>query len=78
MPILRGERLVGRIDPKLDRKKGILHVHGVFLEEGVAASAELARELTQTVRELAIFLGAKEVVYGEKRPSGWDRLLEGT
>lgn len=33
MPILHGERLIGRIDPKFERKTGVLHVHAVFAED---------------------------------------------
>ena len=39
LPILRGDRLIGRIEPAFDRKSGVLHVHGVFAEPGAPTSA---------------------------------------
>ena len=38
LPILRGDRLIGRIEPAFDRKTGVLHVHGVFAEPGAPAA----------------------------------------
>ena len=35
LPILRGDRLVGRIEPVHDRKAGVLRVNGVWWEPGV-------------------------------------------
>jgi hypothetical protein len=41
MPILHGDRLIGRVDPRLDRRAGVLHVDAVTAEpeapEGVGA-----------------------------------------
>lgn len=77
MPILHGERLVGRIDPKLDRKKKVLNVNAVFLEEGVSASANLAGELAQAIERLALFLGANQIDFGSPLPAGWRQWLQG-
>jgi uncharacterized protein YcaQ len=33
MPVLAGERLIGRVMPRMDRKRGELVVEGVFAEE---------------------------------------------
>ena len=33
LPILHGDRLIGRIDPKFDRATGVLHVNAVYAEE---------------------------------------------
>jgi uncharacterized protein YcaQ len=57
LPILRGDRLIGRIEPVLDRKAGVLRVNGVWWEDGVAPVS-----LDRTLRDLARFVGAKEVV----------------
>jgi uncharacterized protein YcaQ len=56
LPILRGDRLIGRIDPVLDRKTGVLHVKGVWWEPGVKP-VSLARPL----KELATFVGAGSI-----------------
>ena len=54
LPILRGERLVGRIEPVHDRKAGILHVRNVWWEPGARPV-----KLEQPLRSLARFLGAQ-------------------
>jgi uncharacterized protein len=56
LPILRGHRLVGRIEPVFDRKAGVLRVNGVWWEDG-ARPVPLDRPL----RSLARSVGAKEV-----------------
>ena len=35
IPILHGDRLVGRIEPVHDRRAGFLHVRGLWWEQGV-------------------------------------------
>jgi uncharacterized protein len=42
LPLLYGDRLVGRIEPRLDRKTGNLDVLGLWLEDGFDAAAEPA------------------------------------
>ena len=53
LPILRGDRIVGRIEPVHDRKAGVLRVDGVWWEDGVKP-VSLRKPLT----DLARFLGA--------------------
>ncbi|HLY94372.1 MAG TPA: crosslink repair DNA glycosylase YcaQ family protein [Gaiellaceae bacterium] len=49
LPILRGDRIVGRIEPVWDRKAGELQVNGVWWEPGVKplSLAKPLRELTR-------------------------------
>jgi uncharacterized protein YcaQ len=56
LPILRGDRLIGRIDPVLDRKAGVLQVNGVWWEPGVKPIS-----LQKPLKELARFVGAKRI-----------------
>jgi uncharacterized protein YcaQ len=56
LPILRGDRIVGRIEPVFDRKEGALRVTGVWWEDG-ARPVPLDRPL----RSLARFVGAEKV-----------------
>jgi uncharacterized protein YcaQ len=53
LPILRGDRLIGRIEPVVDRKTGVLRVNGVWWERGVKPVS-----LTRPLRDLATFVGA--------------------
>jgi uncharacterized protein YcaQ len=54
LPILRGERVIGRIEPLHDRKAGELRVLGVWWEPGVRPPS-----LAGPLRKLASFLGAQ-------------------
>jgi uncharacterized protein YcaQ len=56
LPILRGDRLVGRIEPVLDRKTGVLHVNGVWWEPGIKPVS-----LQKPLKELAAFVGAGSI-----------------
>jgi uncharacterized protein len=54
LPILHGERLVGRIDPFFDRKTGVLRINAVYWEPDAPADVPLER----TISSLAEWLGA--------------------
>ena len=54
LPILRGDRVIGRIEPLHDRKAGELRVLGVWWEDGVRPVS-----LQAPLRNLARFLGAR-------------------
>ena len=56
LPILQGDRLIGRIDPALDRKTGVLQVNGVWWEPGVKPVS-----LQRPLRNLAAFIGAGSI-----------------
>ncbi|MGZ4419638.1 MAG: DNA glycosylase AlkZ-like family protein [Gaiellaceae bacterium] len=56
LPILRGDRLIGRIEPVLDRKTGVLRVNGVWWEPGVKPVS-----LQKPLRSLAAFVGAGSI-----------------
>ncbi|MFP6663277.1 MAG: crosslink repair DNA glycosylase YcaQ family protein [Deltaproteobacteria bacterium] len=58
LPMLCGDRFVGRLDPKYDRKQGELIVRGPFWEEQAGTPAH-ARMLRDALDRLAGFLGAK-------------------
>jgi uncharacterized protein YcaQ len=63
MPILHGDRVVGRIDPAFDREENVLRVRKVFAE------AEAPRDAWPAIRaqidELASWLGADGAEIGE-------------
>lgn len=56
LPILHGDRLVGRIDPVFDRKAGILRVNNVWWEPG-----QRQLSLGTPLRSLARFVGADSI-----------------
>jgi uncharacterized protein YcaQ len=75
LPILRGDRLIGRIEPAFDRKTGVLHVHGVFAERGAPAGA--GSGIAVATRRLAKWLDATDIVYSRRVPTIWRKELRG-
>jgi uncharacterized protein len=56
LPILRGDRIIGRIDPVLDRKTGVLKVNSVHWEPGLKPIS-----LQTPLHSLARFIGAERI-----------------
>jgi uncharacterized protein YcaQ len=63
LPFLHGHELVGRIDPRFDRKTRVLHVNAVHWEPRAPAEARPA--LKTAVADLAEWLGADDVAYAK-------------
>ena len=59
MPLLEGERLVGRVDAKLHRARRELEVKGVFWEPGVKATKARRAALDVALERVAAFGGAR-------------------
>jgi uncharacterized protein YcaQ len=57
LPILRGDRLVGRIEPVFDRSENVLRVNGLWWERGVEPL-----DLENPIAALAEFVGADTVI----------------
>jgi uncharacterized protein len=66
LPILHGDRLIGRADPRLDRKTGTLHVESLLAEADAPPKA--APHVAKAIAELARFVGAERVVYERVDP----------
>jgi uncharacterized protein YcaQ len=58
LPLLEGERLVGRVDPKLHRDRGVLEVRGPWWEPGVDPTRARVRRLEAAIDRFATQLGA--------------------
>lgn len=58
LPILHGDRLVGKLDTTADRSRGRLVVHAIH--EDVEFSASLRSAVDREIRALATFLGLRE------------------
>jgi uncharacterized protein len=59
LPILEGERLVGRLDPKLHRERGLLEIRALWWEPGVRESKGRQAALEAAVERLARLTGAE-------------------
>jgi uncharacterized protein YcaQ len=61
LPILEGARLVGRLDAKLHRDRGLLEVKGLWWEDGIKATKARRCSLDGALERLAGFVGAAEI-----------------
>ena len=71
LPILCGDRFIGRVDPQMDRINERLLINSVHAERGVRRDQELSSEIAETIERFGEFLGAKEVVYSARVPTAW-------
>jgi uncharacterized protein YcaQ len=69
LPVLWGDRLVARLDPRFDRTSGSLELLGFWLEEGVHATPALADALARGLARFARMLGAERVDASRVRPA---------
>jgi uncharacterized protein YcaQ len=75
LPILHGDKLIGRIDPKMDRKTGTLHVFNVYAEENAPDDPAVAQAIGQNIVDLAQFLEAKQIEWGNV-PEKWSAMQQ--
>lgn len=73
LPILHGDRLIGRIDPKFDRKARRLTLNAVHAEPSAPTDRATGAAIAAAVESLAGFLGAAAIEYPTDMPSGWRR-----
>lgn len=71
MPILHGDRLIGRIDPKMDRKSKRLIINNVYAETHAPMNLETGREIAFAIEELSNFLGAEGIDFTGEVPIEW-------
>jgi uncharacterized protein YcaQ len=75
MPILYGERLIGRIDPFYDRQSRTLRIKAIHAEADAPQAA--GPGVAKAIRELAAWLGALRVEIGGSK-SLWDSAIRQT
>lgn len=63
LPILEGDRLVGRLDPKFNRSDGLLNIHQIYWEPGIRVTSSRRRGLEKAVGRLAQLIGAQRVTW---------------
>ena len=75
LPILYGDRFIGRIDPLMDRKKEKLLINSVHAEPSSPRDKKVSAEIRESIEQLSEFLGAKEVVNSRRVPRFWQTSL---
>jgi len=76
MPILHKDRLVGRFDPKLERKTGLLRLETLHLEPGIAPDEELAQDVAVAMRDFMKFHRATDLHIATSNPPAFGVMLE--
>ena len=71
---MHGDALIGRIDPKMDRKKKQLLIHAIHAEPGAPETAETTQAIKAAIADLGDFLGAKEIVFSDNIPPAWQSI----
>lgn len=74
LPILQGDRLIGRIDPQFERDTATLRVNAVYAEPGAPRAA--GAEVAAAIGELGEFLGARSIALDRRKtPAAWRTAL---
>lgn len=70
LPILFGDRLVGRIEPKYERESRTLRIAGIWFEDGFRPLEEphFIPALSEALRAYRSFVGARTVTWPRTRP----------
>ena len=74
LPILHGDRLIGRLDPLYDRNTGVFTVKGVWAQAGAPAAAGPA--IAAQIRDLAGWVGAEQIKVTGPMPPPWRAALK--
>ena len=63
LPVLYGDRFIGRLDAKADRQTGVFKVINFFPEEGIKINGKIKTLFDKKLNELAKFSGCEKVEY---------------
>lgn len=75
LSILHRDRLVGRFDPKVERKSGTLYLRALHLEPGIEPDDELVNDVAAAMRDFMAFHKAKNLVIEPKGHAEFRRRL---
>ena len=59
LPLLESDQLVGRVDPKFQRDRGVLEVRNVYWEPNVKVTKARSQKLDEALARLAALIGAE-------------------
>lgn len=75
LPILHKGQLVGRFDPKLERKSKTLRLKNLYLEPGVKPDDELVAGVADAMRDFLAFHDAETLLIERSKPVDFGRKL---
>ena len=77
LPILYGDRLVARLDPKLDRTTATLVINGFWLEDQqLGRDLDFMEALARGLIHLAKFVRARHVVAPALKPGRFHKYIQ--
>ncbi len=67
LPLLYGDRLVGRIEPRIDRKAGTVTILGLWWQDGIEPTTEpgLVEALRDALSDYLAFAGADQLAWAD-------------
>jgi uncharacterized protein YcaQ len=68
LPILYKDRLIGRLDPRLDRRTGKLHLEALYLEPGIELEDVIISAIAFAMNDFMKFHRANELIIEQSRP----------
>jgi uncharacterized protein YcaQ len=74
-PILYKNQLIGRFDPKLDRKSGALHLNSLYLEPGIEPDDALIAGVANVMRDFLSWHEVKSLKIEKSDPSTFGEKL---
>ncbi len=75
LPILRNDELIGRFDPKLERRTGTLRLKRLYLEPGVQPEDALIADIAAALRSFMAFHDATDLAIEHSKPRPLRRKL---
>lgn len=70
LPLLHGDRFIGRLDAKAHRRDGLLQVHRIWFESDARDIADRASDIADLLRRFAAFNGCSSVRLDATTPAG--------
>jgi uncharacterized protein YcaQ len=75
LPILWRDQLIGRFDPKLERKTNTLRIKALYLEPGIDPAEEMIADVANVLRDFAAWHGAVTLVIERSDPAEFGKKL---
>jgi uncharacterized protein YcaQ len=75
LPILHRGRLVGRLDPKADRKTNTMIIRAIYLEPGQTLTDDLVPAISDALREFMAFHASEQIIIERSEPEAMGALL---
>ena len=78
LPILHGDGLIGRVDATTDRKRNVLRVDAIHMEDSAPRSRDTGAAIVGALSELSDFVAEGNLeLPPSAAPPGWKRFLRG-